>query len=152
MHDLLEFDFHDAHCYDPNEAARLKHAIHALGADEFNTRVRTLAMGWCVAQGWDKMRRGSIAVRGAPGGFAAPPRPPHVDAAGVQMTTRRLTSTRESRVGKSAWRLSQVGAGSMRRLSQFGASISHLERPPPSPPPPARGARVKQRRNSCDTQ
>merc|ERR1712107_256660 len=41
--DKLEvFEVRKAHCYDPNEERRLRHAIDALGDDRFNRRVRTL--------------------------------------------------------------------------------------------------------------
>merc|ERR1712232_720383 len=39
---LLRFDVQDAHCYDPNEEARLRQVIAALGNEAFNQRIRTL--------------------------------------------------------------------------------------------------------------
>ena len=39
---LASFDYGDAHCYDPNEEARLRLIIKSLGVD-FNNRIRQLA-------------------------------------------------------------------------------------------------------------
>lgn len=39
---LQTFDYKHAHCYDPNEEARLKKTIETIGGDSFNARVREL--------------------------------------------------------------------------------------------------------------
>ena len=43
MEKLLSFDVNDAHCYDPNEEAKLRHIISAKGKENFDQRVRELA-------------------------------------------------------------------------------------------------------------
>ena len=40
---LTKFDVANAHCYDPNEEAKLRRVITAVGTEQFNQRVRTLA-------------------------------------------------------------------------------------------------------------
>jgi len=40
---LESFDVRDAHCYDPNDEARLRKVIEAVGNDRFNSRIRALA-------------------------------------------------------------------------------------------------------------
>merc|ERR1712151_525551 len=41
--ELERFDVLDAHCYDPNEEARLREVIAAVGVERFNERIRHLA-------------------------------------------------------------------------------------------------------------
>merc|ERR1711920_855508 len=43
MRKLLHFNYKNAHCYDPNEEARLKKTIETIGGENFNSRVRELA-------------------------------------------------------------------------------------------------------------
>ncbi len=41
--DLSRFDVANARCFDPNEEARLRVVIAAMGAERFNSRIRSLA-------------------------------------------------------------------------------------------------------------
>merc|ERR1711920_644452 len=41
---LKTFDIDKAHCYDPNEEARLRTVIESIGIDRFNERIRALAV------------------------------------------------------------------------------------------------------------
>ena len=43
LQQLERFDVGDARCYDPNEEARIRRVIDAVGVDSFNTRIRNLA-------------------------------------------------------------------------------------------------------------
>merc|ERR1712083_1174571 len=43
MDALKTFDIRDAHCYDPNEEARLHTVVEGIGVDRFNGRIRALA-------------------------------------------------------------------------------------------------------------
>eukprot|EP00622_Pseudochattonella_farcimen_P004961 FR740484.1.p1 GENE.FR740484.1~~FR740484.1.p1 ORF type:complete len:225 (+),score=3.23 FR740484.1:85-675(+) len=47
MEELTKFDVRNAHCYDPNEEAKLRTVIHAVGQAQFNKRIRNLAKA-CV--------------------------------------------------------------------------------------------------------
>jgi len=43
VNQLTKFDVNHAHCYDPNEEAKLRRVIDAVGEEQFNDRVRALA-------------------------------------------------------------------------------------------------------------
>jgi hypothetical protein len=43
MEILTTFDVMNAHCYDPNEEAKLRRVIRAVGTDQFNKRIHALA-------------------------------------------------------------------------------------------------------------
>ena len=46
---FFHFDVGDAHCFDPNEEAKLMTVIDVVGRDQFNHKVRSLASA-CQAQ------------------------------------------------------------------------------------------------------
>ena len=56
-----------SHCYDPNEEARLRKVIRAVGEDTFNTKIRNLAMAYEAEQhaGWSTR---AIKARSSTGG------------------------------------------------------------------------------------
>eukprot|EP00746_Dinoflagellata_sp_MGD_P113352 gnl/MRDRNA2_/MRDRNA2_502312_c0_seq1.p1 gnl/MRDRNA2_/MRDRNA2_502312_c0~~gnl/MRDRNA2_/MRDRNA2_502312_c0_seq1.p1 ORF type:complete len:114 (+),score=21.81 gnl/MRDRNA2_/MRDRNA2_502312_c0_seq1:166-507(+) len=43
LSDLLNFHVDKAHCYDPNEEAKLRHVVDAAGKAHFNARIRAFA-------------------------------------------------------------------------------------------------------------
>mmetsp|Transcript_12874 Transcript_12874/g.22683 ORF Transcript_12874/g.22683 Transcript_12874/m.22683 type:complete len:143 (-) Transcript_12874:131-559(-) len=60
MNALSKFDVADAHCYDPNEEAKLRRVITAVGEDQFNDRVRALARK-CKSRHVKRMRLSAAA-------------------------------------------------------------------------------------------
>ena len=55
MEILTTFDVMNAHCYDPNEEAKLRRVIGAVGTDQFNKRIHALANA-CVTERYRRNR------------------------------------------------------------------------------------------------
>merc|ERR1711879_509660 len=64
MQDLQSFDVDRAHCYDPNEEAKLRRIINAVGKERFEARIRTLA---AAVQTKDRTRWKPFKTSGTPG-------------------------------------------------------------------------------------